>query len=273
MIRVINLELGYGERIVLQGLNLEIRPGEFVGCLGPNGSGKTTLLHSLCGLVEPRRGQILWDGIPIQAYPSRLRARRLAVVPQTTEVHFPFTCLEVVLMGRYPHRRRWRSLEEGDLLAALQAMTQTSTLFLQERPVTEVSGGERQRVIVARALAQTPEVLLLDEATSSLDVRKKLEIFAVVRHLNETAGVTVICAMHDLNLAALYCRRLLFLKDGRLVRDGPTAQVFTAQTLREVYDTDMEVRQHPVYGQPYAVMVPLAPLPELRTPREEKACG
>lgn len=263
MIKVLDLDLGYGDRLVLRGLNFEIKPGEFVGCLGPNGSGKSTLLNALCGLLPPKRGRILLGKTPLEKFPSRLRARRLAVVPQTTEVQFPFTCLEVVLMGRYPHRRPWRSLTLEDLGAALTAMEQTDTAFLKERPVTEVSGGERQRVIVARALAQTPEILLLDEATSSMDVKKKLEIFEVLKALNEKSGLTVICAMHDLNLAALFCRRLMFLKEGRLFKDGPTGEVFTSETLREVYDTEMEVIRHPVHLRPYAVMLPLSG--ELRT--------
>jgi iron complex transport system ATP-binding protein len=258
VIRAASLNLGYGDQVILQDLNFEILKGEFVGCLGPNGSGKSTLLSALCGLLPPQRGSITLEDEPLKNLPSRFRARRLAVVPQSTEVRFPFTCFEVVLMGRHPHRRRWRSLGEADLLAALAAMDQTSTTVFQERPVTEVSGGERQRVVVARALAQTPEILLLDEATSSLDVRKKLEIFEVLKRLNESLGVTVICAMHDLNLAALYCRRLMFLKDGRLLRDGPTDKVFTSATLNRVYDTAMEVVRHPAHQRPYAVLLPLS---------------
>jgi iron complex transport system ATP-binding protein len=258
VIRASGLDLGYGERLVLKDLNFEIRPGEFVGCLGPNGSGKSTLLNALCGFLPPRKGSLLYEGVPLRQMESRMRARRLAVVPQATEVHFPFTCFEVVLMGRYPHRRRWRHLGSEDLVAAVTAMARTTTTFLKDRPVTEVSGGERQRVIVARALAQTPEVLLLDEATSQMDVRKKLEIFEVLQFLNESHNVTVICAMHDLNLAALFCRRLMFLKEGRLIKDGPTEEVFTSETLREVYDTDMEVAWHPGHARPYAVMLPLS---------------
>jgi len=256
VIKAASLDLGYGDRVILEDLNFEIQRGEFVGFLGPNGSGKSTLLHALCGLLPPLRGSVLMDKVLLQDIPSRRRARRLAVVPQSTEVRFPFSCFELVLMGRYPHRRRWQSLGDEDLLAALTAMDQTSTTALQERPVTEISGGERQRVVVARALAQTPEILLLDEATSSMDVRKKLEIFEVLKHLNESLGVTVICAMHDLNLAALYCGRLMFLKDGRLCQDGPTDTVFTSETLNQVYDTAMEVVRHPAHQRPYAVMLP-----------------
>jgi iron complex transport system ATP-binding protein len=163
-----------------------------------------------------------------------------------------------VLMGRYPHRRRLGTLTDADLVKALKSMRRTTTGHLKERTINEVSGGESQRVVIARALAQDPEILLLDEATSSLDVRKKLEIFEVLKFLNETRGLTVLCAMHDLNLAALYCRRLMFIKEGKIVVDGPTDQVFSPEILAEVYETAMEVVWHPVHQRPYAVMLPLS---------------
>lgn len=257
MIRVESLDLGYGDRLVLTGLDFLVNTGEFVGILGPNGSGKSTLLHALSGLLPPKGGRITVKGEGLGSLASRLRAQILAVVPQSAEVRFPFSCLEIVLMGRYPRRRRLGTLTDEDLLMALRAMRQTTTAHLKERPITEVSGGEGQRVVIARALAQAPEVLLLDEATSSLDVRKKLEIFEILKILNKARSLTVLCAMHDLNLAALYCRRLMFLKDGRIIKDGPTDEVFTPDLLEEVYETPMEVRWHPVYHRPYAVMLPL----------------
>lgn len=258
MIRVEDLKLGYEDRLVLEGLNFQVNPGEFVGILGPNGSGKSTLLHALSGLLPPKGGRIIVKDEALEGLASRLRAQWLAVVPQTTEVRFPFTCLEIVLMGRYPHRRRLGTLTDEDLIWALKSMRRTSTTHLKERPVTEVSGGECQRVVIARALAQDPRILLLDEATSALDVRKKLEIFEILTYLNETRGLTVLCAMHDLNLAALYCRRLMFLKDGRIVQDGATDTVFTPENLYRVYETPMEVVWHPGSQRPYAVMLPLA---------------
>lgn len=257
MIRVAGLSLGYDQRPVLDGLDFSVAKGEFVGLLGPNGSGKTTLVHALAGMLAPQKGEVFLNGEPLISLASRRRARIVAVVPQSSEVRFPFTCLEIVLMGRYPHRRRQLSLAEEDLAKALWAMGETTTGHLADRPVTEISGGERQRVVVARALAQEPALLLLDEATSSLDVRKKVEVFELLTRLN-AQGLTIICALHDLNLAALYCRRLLFLKEGRLAEDGATERVFTAATLARVYDTPMEVATHPGYGRPYALTLPLS---------------
>ncbi len=258
MIRVEDVSVGYEGRPVLRRLSFQVHPGEFVGLLGPNGSGKTTLIHALAGLLAPQEGRIFLNGEPLAALSSRRRARTVAVVPQATDIRFPFSCLEIVLMGRYPHQRRAFSLTEADLAAALWAMRETTTEAFADRPVTDISGGERQRVIIARALAQQPAVLLLDEATSSLDVRKKVEIFELLSRLNRE-GLTVICALHDLNLAALYCRRLMFLKGGRLLEDGPTETVFTAATLERVYDTPMEVILHPGYGRPFALTLPLHP--------------
>jgi len=259
VIRVEALELGYEDRLVLAGLNFQVDRGEFLGILGPNGSGKSTLLNALSGLLPPRKGRIIVKSESLGGLPSRLRAQILAVVPQSTDVRFPFSCLEIVLMGRYPHRRRLGTLTDADLVWALKSMRRTTTAHLKERPIIEVSGGECQRVVIARALAQDPEILLLDEATSSLDVRKKLEIFELLKFLSETRGLTVLCAMHDLNLAALYCRRLMFIKHGRVMVDGPTDQVFTPANLEEVYETPMEVVRHPGHQRPYAVMLPLSP--------------
>jgi cobalamin transport system ATP-binding protein len=259
VIRVAGLDLGYEDRLVLKALDFQINRGEFVGILGPNGSGKSTLLHALSGLLKPRHGRIVIKSEALGGLPSRLRAQILAVVPQTTDVRFPFSCMEIVLMGRYPHRRRLGTLTDADLVRALKSMRRTSTMHLKDRTITEVSGGECQRVVIARALAQEPEILLLDEATSSLDVRKKLEIFEILKYLNETRDLTLLCAMHDLNLAALYCGRLMFLKEGRIVVDGPTDRVFTPEILTQVYETPMEVVWHPAHQRPYAVMLPLSP--------------
>jgi iron complex transport system ATP-binding protein len=255
MIRVDSLTCGYGRQDVLSGLSFQVRGGEFVGILGPNGSGKSTLLLSLAGVLPYRRGGIQVGGEEIASTPPRRRARVMASVPQRSELSFPFKCLTMVLMGRYPYLSRWGGYTPEDHQAALKAMEETDTLHLAERPITQVSGGEAQRVILARALCQSTEILLLDEATSNLDAAKKVQVFDLLRRKN-ASGVTVLCAMHDLNLAALYCRRLLFLKSGQITLDGSIEETFTHELLSRIYETDIRISRHPVTGDPQAHFVP-----------------
>jgi iron complex transport system ATP-binding protein len=158
-------------------------------------------------------------------------------------------------MGRYPYLSRWGGYSLQDMNEALDAMEQTETVHLAQRMITEVSGGEAQRVIISRALAQKTEILLLDEATSSLDVAKKIQVFDRLKRKN-SRGTTLLCAMHDLNLAALYCTRLIFLKEGKIVLDGPTQETFNEKKLSEIYETDVKVSRHPVNASPQAHFVP-----------------
>jgi iron complex transport system ATP-binding protein len=255
MIEMKALSCGYGKREVLKGIDLRLEAGELAGILGPNGSGKSTLILALSGVLSYRKGHIKVDGEEIARSTARWRARQMACVPQKSELTFPFKCLSVVLMGRYPYLSRWGGYAEGDMNKALDAMEQTDTIQFAQRMITEVSGGEAQRVIIARALAQETDILLLDEATSSLDVAKKIQIFDLLKTKN-AQGTTLLCAMHDLNLAALYCKRLIFLKDGRIVLDGPTHETFTDKNLSEIYETDVRVSEHPATGSPQAHFVP-----------------
>ncbi|MBW2709568.1 MAG: ABC transporter ATP-binding protein [Deltaproteobacteria bacterium] len=255
MIEIDALHCGYGKREVLKDLNLHLGPGEFVGILGPNGSGKSTLLFAIAGVLPHHSGSIRVRGEEITGAAARFRARQMASVPQKSEVSFPFKCLSVVLMGRYPFLSRFGGYSPRDMGKALDAMEQTETLHLAQRMMTEVSGGEAQSVIIARALAQETEVLLLDEPTSSLDVAKKIQIFDLFRRKN-AEGVTILCAMHDLNLAALYCKRLVFLKQGKIVLDGFTEETFNDENLSRIYETDIRVSLHPVTGSPQAHFVP-----------------
>jgi iron complex transport system ATP-binding protein len=255
MIEMKALSCGYGKREVLMGIDLQLEAGELAGILGPNGSGKSTLILALSGVLSYRSGSIKVAGEEIARTTARWRARQMASVPQKSELTFPFKCLSVVLMGRYPYLSRWGGYAEGDMNKALDAMELTDTIQFAQRMITEVSGGEAQRVIIARALAQEAGILLLDEATSSLDVAKKIQIFDLLKRKN-AQGTTLLCAMHDLNLAALYCKRLIFLKDGRIVLDGPTHETFTDNNLSEIYETDVRVSKHPVTGSPQAHFVP-----------------
>ncbi len=255
MIEALSLTCGYRKREVLKGIRLEVRKGDFVGVLGPNGTGKSTLLLTLAGVLGYTQGSLKVAGEEIAHTAPGWRARRIAVVQQRSEFSFPFQCLSVVLMGRYPYLSRWGGYSPADREAAMQAMEETETLHLARRLITEVSGGEAQRVIISRALAQKADLMLLDEATSSLDVAAKIRIFDLLRRKN-SEGATIVCAMHDLNLAALYCRRLIFIKDQSILLDGETEETFKDEHLSRIYETDVRVCRHPVVDRPQALFVP-----------------
>ena len=256
MIEIRSLYCGYGAGDVLRDINLQFEEQELVGILGPNGSGKSTLLLAIVGIVPARTGKILIEGKAIEKTGPRWRAGRMASVPQKSEMSFPFRCLSIVLMGRYPYLSRWGGYSSQDMEAVHNAMQQTDTVHLAQRMITEISGGEAQRIIIARALAQSPSLLLLDEATSNLDVARKIHVFNLLKQKNVNERTTVLCAMHDLNLAALYCQRLIFIKDGKIVLDGLTEETFNEENLSHIYETEIRVSRHPVTGSPQAHFVP-----------------
>jgi iron complex transport system ATP-binding protein len=246
---------GYGETDVLKDVSLSFGPGEMVGILGPNGSGKTTLLMALSGVLPLRAGSITLDGQRLETMEPRQRAQRMASVPQRLDNAFDLRVLPLVLMGRYPYISFLGGYSERDREIALEAMRNTRTEPFRDRLTGEISGGEFQRVLIARALAQEADVLLLDEAASGLDIARKLEIHDLLRQRNRD-GVCVLSAIHDLNLAALYCERLVFLKEGRVAIDGATQDVFTEENLLRIYDTHIKVFAHPTTGAPQGHLVP-----------------
>lgn len=255
MISLKGISAGYEEKAVLEGIDLSIGAGEFVGILGPNACGKSTLLKVVAGVLKPLSGTAEVAGLdPHCCDPGEL-ARKVAVVPQTTRVPFAFTGEEVVAFGRYSHAGRFSPLTDLDRAKVAEALTLTDTLPLAHRPITELSGGERQRLIFARALAQDAELLLLDEATASMDIHRAIDAFDLLKKLH-LGGRTVVAVLHDLNLAALYCDRLVLMRAGVIVADGPTEKVFTAENLCGVYETPLEVFVHPVTARPHAVFLP-----------------
>lgn len=230
-------------RAVLDRIDVTIQRGAFVGLIGPNGAGKTTLLRVMAKLLEPTRGAVFLDNAALACLRQRDVARQIAMVPQAaTAGEFAFPVLDVVLMGRYPHRGRFESETPEDRAVAREAIAVTRTEEFVDRLITELSGGERQLVALARALAQQPRLLLLDEPTANLDLCHQIEILKLVRRLVDIEGLTVVAAIHDLELASRYCDRLLLLKSGSLVADGPPDMVLTQERLAEVFGVVAQVR-------------------------------
>lgn len=259
MIEVTNLIFSYGRGTepILKELNLRIMVGELVGLLGPNGSGKSTLLKLMSGILPPRSGKVSFHGKEISTIGRKEMARKVAVVPQESPIVFPFRVIEVVLMGRYPHLKGLTLEGKQDLEMVREAMELTDIRHLADRRITELSGGEKQRVIIARALVQQPELLLLDEPTTFLDIRHQMAIYDLLRGLNQREGLTIVGVMHDLNWAARYCRRLLLLKDGRVWCDGPPEKVLHPENIWEVFQAEVDVRWDP--GAEAPVVFPKVP--------------
>lgn len=241
---------GYGRVEVLHDVSLAVAPGELVGIIGPNGCGKTTLVRACSGVVPLRAGVVRLAGRPLAAYRPRERARRLAVMPQDPALDFPFTALEVVLMGRAPHLPTLGFPRAADLAIVRAAMARLDVAGLEARPLDRLSGGERQRVLLARALAQEPGVLLLDEPTTHLDLRHQTGIYDVVRALAAERGTAVVSVLHDLNLAAMYCDRLVLMAGGQAVSSGRPADVLTGPALSAAYATAVSILAHPRTGMP-----------------------
>ena len=241
------VSLSFGELSVLEDISLTIEPGEFVGFVGPNGAGKTTLLRTISGALEPNAGTIAIDETDVHDLSSRASSRLVSVVPQDTSLSFSFPVRDVVEMGRHPHRSRFSSATPADREAVERALERTRTAELADRPIDEVSGGQRQRVVLARAIAQATPVMLLDEPTASLDVNHQVETLELVRELVDE-GRTVIAAIHDLDLAARYCDRLVMLSDGAVARDGPPSTVLTGDALADSFEANAVVTRNPVTG-------------------------
>jgi iron complex transport system ATP-binding protein len=260
-VQVDNVSFGYRARhgakpsFELRDISITVGHGSLTGLLGPNGCGKTTLLKLMSGVLQPTAGSIRLNGESLSRIPRRALARQVAMVPQETHPAFEYTVLEMVLMGRHPHLGPFTLEGPDDIAIAQSVMLATGTHHLADRPYTTLSGGEKQRVIVASALAQSPTLLLLDEPTASLDLRYQLEIAALLTQLNNERGVTLVLATHDLNLAASLCTDLVLLRNGRTLAQGPTTEVLTATMVRELYGVDADVRFHARAG--HVTVVPV----------------
>ncbi|HYH27662.1 MAG TPA: ABC transporter ATP-binding protein [Actinomycetota bacterium] len=250
---------GYGAGAVLDGVSLTVSSGEVVGLIGPNGSGKTTLVRVLSRTLRPAAGRVLVAGGDPYASSAREAAARLAVVPQELAPAFAFTVEEVILMGRTPHVSGWRWGGLEDLRRARAAARVADVENLLPRSIDELSGGEKQRVVLAQALAQEAPVLVLDEPTTHLDLRHVADILVTVRELAEERGRAVLAIFHDLNIAAAHCDRIVVLSEGRIVADGSPEDVLTAQLIEHVYGVRATVVVSPVSGRPLVIVEPARP--------------
>ncbi len=252
MIQVTDLTFSFGRRDIFSGLNFSIERGEIFSIIGPNGCGKSTLLRLLRGQLKPAAGEIHWNTTPLERIPAKVMAQQVAVVPQSTTLTFPYTVRELVAMGRYPHRKSLLSFHtREDRMAIEQALELADVLPLAERHVTRLSGGEQQRVLLARALAQNSNVLFLDEATSHLDIDHKLELTELLIRLNRQQQTSVVQISHDLDLTAAISHRILLLSgSGKIVAVGEPATVMTKENLAQLFRFDIEITRNPLTGTP-----------------------
>ena len=240
MITASDVGFAYGKQEVLAEVDLQALPGEVLGLVGPNGSGKTTLLRTLYNALRPQTGTVLLDDAELSRLSAREVARKVAVVVQETSENFPLLVSDMVLLGRTPHRSGFARRGVHDEQIAASALARVGMLHLAQQPFADLSGGERQRVLIARALAQEADHLLLDEPTNHLDVRYQHEVLDLVRGLATDGGRAVVVVLHDLNLAASYCDRLVLLDRGRIAATGTPDEVLTPEHLGPVYQVEVQ---------------------------------
>ncbi|MEV6326169.1 ABC transporter ATP-binding protein [Streptomyces sp. NPDC051909] len=273
-LRTRELTLAYEERTVVHGLDLAIPDGRVTVIVGPNACGKSTTLRALGRLLRPKGGAVLLDGDELAKLPTRRIAQKIGLLPQTPVAPEAITVGDLVARGRQPHQAWWRQWSEEDERAVVDAMARTDVTALAGRSVDELSGGQRQRVWIAMALAQETDLLLLDEPTTYLDIAHQVEVLDLVRRLNRARGRTIVLVLHDLNQAARYADHLVAMKSGRVVAEGPPAQVVTAELVRNVFGLESVVIPDPVTGSPLVVPgAPWSPDGAEETERDEAVRG
>jgi len=257
-----DIDVSYGTALAISQVSISLAEGEFVGLAGPNGAGKTTLVRALSAVLRPLRGKVLLDGRNLFGLPARTVARSVAVVPQSAVFAFNYSALEFVLMGRYPHLGALAFETDADYDIALSCLRLAGAGHLTHRPVTQLSGGERQRVLIARALAQQPRLLLLDEPTAHLDMAHQQEIMRLLASLAAQAKIGILAALHDLNLAARHCQRIVLMHRGQVAAQGSVSGVLTEENLRRVYGAHGTVIEDPSTGRPQVTL--MLPVGEVR---------
>lgn len=253
-LQIAEISCSYGAAPVLQDVTFHIKDHAMLGIVGPNGSGKSSLLRTISRVLPPSKGKVLLESADLYQMPARQAAKNIAVVGQEQQFDYPFTVNDIVMMGRIPHLKRFQKESIKDHKAVQHAMQAADLLHLADRPVTKLSGGEKQRVLIARALAQEPAVLLLDEPTSYLDLNYQLEIMELLQRLHHEQTITIVMVLHDINLACQYCDDLLVLKDGKIQAAGPPGQLINAAFIRQIYGCEVQVEMQYPGGRPLVLL-------------------
>lgn len=243
-LEVKNINFGYRDSLVLKDISFNIKPGSFVSIIGPNGSGKSTLLKTLNSLYIPKNGNVLLYEKDILSYKKRDLAKKIALVPQDTNIDYDFTVEDIVMMGRHPYKHRFEGENEDDYKIVNESLNLTNTLGLKDSIINEISGGERQRVVIAKALAQRPDILLLDEPTSNLDINHQMDVLNLLKKLNKENGLTVILVVHDINLACRYSDEIILLYKGDILGIGDPEHVVTADNIEKAYDIKVAIEKN-----------------------------
>jgi iron complex transport system ATP-binding protein len=256
ILAVKKLRAGYGSGDVVQDIDLRLEKGEFACILGPNGSGKSTLIKALQGLLKDVSGEVTVDGTDLSRLTRREIARKIAFVPQIADVTFEFSVFELVAMGRYVHQGRLSGFSSRDRRLIQDVLKMVEVAPLKDKKVAHLSGGERQRVLIARALAQDTPLFFLDEPSSHLDLNYGLEIFAILSKLQREQGKTILSTEHNINLAIPYVEKIIFLKKGRVLAQGPPAEMITRDKIRDVFQADVDIRENRYSRLPEISLIP-----------------
>ena len=254
MISIENISAGYGSQLVLSDVSMHAEAGEFIGIIGPNGSGKTTMLRTISGVLALKSGKVMFDGTSLKKINRQKLAQTMACLSQELSLNLSFTVRQIVLMGRFPHVRKFGGETQKDFEIADKAMEFADVSHLGERLITEISGGEKQRALIAMCLAQEPKILLLDEPTNHLDISHQLGTLDLIKNLNHQRDMTVISVFHDLNLASEYCDKLLVLDGGKVAAFGEVENVLTSEMILKVYGAKVRTEQNPVSGKPHVIL-------------------
>lgn len=255
VIEIKNLNWKYGDESVLKGIDLDIYKGNFYSIIGPNGSGKTTVIKSISKILDINSNIVYIKGRDIYNINNRELSKTLSTVPQNTGIEFDFTVEDIVLMGRAPYLKRFQSEDEEDIDLAREAMISTNIYGMKDKSIKEISGGERQRAIIARAITQDTDIVLLDEPVSSIDIKHQIEILDTISRLKSDKQLTVISILHDLNLASEYSDQIILLKDGEVFDFGSVNHVLTRDNIERVYGIQVDIYENPKTKNPYIVPI------------------